>query len=110
MTQLPEPITQHRFIREVVGNHKGLQKRIKEAGLKDWRFDFAWLDQRVAVEVQGGTFIGGKHGRGGGIEKDCDKHNEAMLLGWKVLLVTGAHIRQGKAIHWIERLLKGDTK
>ena len=41
--------------------------------------------QKVAVEVHGGTWVGGRHTRGAGFEKDREKMNEAHLLGWLVL-------------------------
>lgn len=78
-----------------------------------WAFDFAWTDldphfnaiPGVAVEVDGGTWSGGRHTRGAGYEKDCEKLNEAVCLGWRVIRVTGAHIKSGKAIEWIQRAL-----
>jgi len=73
-----------------------------------WRFDFAWPEQRVAVEVQGGIWTHGRHTRGIGYQRDCSKYNEAQLMGWRVLLVTGHHIEQGKAICWLKRALAGD--
>lgn len=76
---------------------------------RKWRFDFAWPSRKLAVEVQGGIWIGGKHSRGAGIEKDAEKLNEAQLLGWVVLLVTPAHIRTGMAVQWIERALRGGS-
>ena len=63
-----------------------------------WRFDFAWPDRKIAVEVEGGTWSGGRHTRGSGFEADCDKYNAAALDGWKVFRFTGKHIDSGKAV------------
>lgn len=52
-----------------------------------WRFDFAWTGERLALEVQGGVWVQGKHGRGAGIVKDNEKRNAAAVLGWRVLCV-----------------------
>jgi very-short-patch-repair endonuclease len=70
---------------------------------RKWRFDFAWPDRRLAVECEGGVFTGGRHTRGGGFTKDCEKYNAAALLGWKVLRFTAAMIKNGSAIQQIER-------
>ena len=75
-----------------------------------WRFDFAWPDgpihDRWAVEVEGGTWVNGRHGRGKGFEADCEKYARAALLGWRVIRVTPAQIRSGAALAWIERAVK----
>ena len=52
---------------------------------RKWRFDFAWLDEYVAVEVEGGIWVRGRHTRGKGYLADMEKYNEAVLLGWKIL-------------------------
>lgn len=72
-----------------------------------WRFDLAWPDCRVAVEVDGATFAGGRHVTGTGYERDAEKLNEATVLGWRVLRVTPAMIDDGRALGWLERLLGG---
>lgn len=50
-----------------------------------WRFDFAWPDQRVALEIEGGVWTGGRHVSGTGFVRDMEKYNEAAALGWRVL-------------------------
>ena len=74
-----------------------------------WRMDFAWPDDLLAVEVEGGTWVNGRHNRGSGFEKDAEKYAEALCLGWKVLRITGSQICTGKAIKWI-RELQQDTE
>ena len=54
-----------------------------------WRFDFAWLEARVAVEIEGGTFKGkSRHTTGKGHQSDCEKYNAAAIAGWCVLKYT----------------------
>lgn len=53
-----------------------------------WRFDWAWPTQKVALEVEGGVWIQGRHSRGAGMVKDMEKYNRAAALGWRVLRVT----------------------
>lgn len=71
-----------------------------------WRFDFAFPEQRVAVEVEGGVFVNGRHSRGAGMLADMEKYNAAAEAGWVVLRYGNAHIRGGQAITQIERVLK----
>lgn len=53
-----------------------------------WRFDFAWPDDKVAVEIEGGVWTRGRHTRPTGYMGDLEKYNEAVKLGWKVLRYT----------------------
>jgi len=71
-----------------------------------WRFDLAWPRWLVAVEVDGATFVGGRHTRGVGYERDCEKLAEAVLAGWRVLRVTPAMVADGRARAYVERALR----
>lgn len=73
---------------------------------RKWRFDLAWPDLLIAVEVEGGIWVGGRHVRGEGYEADCEKYNEAQLAGWMVLRFTPGMIKGGKAGDVIEKAIR----
>ena len=81
---LPEPEREYWFAKEALG--------------RNWRFDFAWPDRKIAVECEGGTWARGRHVRGAGFWRDCEKYNAAALLGWCVLRYTSDMIADGVAM------------
>ena len=102
---LPLPKREHRFARDIVGEGPGLRKRLAAACLRDWRFDFAWTEQRLAVECEGGIWSKGRHVRGQGFEEDCRKYAAAQLHGWRVLRVTRGMIEDGTALATVSQML-----
>lgn len=72
---------------------------------RKWRFDFAWNgctcsgvfhegpscgmgclnNSKVALEVQGGIFIQGRHSRGAAMLNEWEKLNAAAELGWRII-------------------------
>jgi len=85
---LPEPVREYRF-----------------APPRCWRFDLAWPDLMLAVEVEGGTWVGGRHTRPRGFERDAEKYNAAVMAGWRVLRVTSRMVRSGQAARMIQHAL-----
>jgi len=73
-----------------------------------WRFDFAYPDKMVAIEVQGGIYVRGAHSRGTGLERDYEKINNAQMLGWTVFQFSRKMIENGQAIKFIKKALKGE--
>ena len=72
-----------------------------------FRFDFAFIDYKVAVEATGGTWMKkGRHTHGTGYEKDQQKLEEAHYLGWHVLCVTKQEVEDGRALSRLHRALK----
>lgn len=81
---------------------QALYQTIKDEGLplpekeflfcvgRKWRFDFAYPNIKLAIEVEGGIneFARGRHMRAEGFIKDCEKYNKAALLGWRLLRYT----------------------
>lgn len=52
---------------------------------RKWRFDFAHLEARVAVEIEGGVWGQSRHTKPVGYIKDCEKYNAALFDGWAVV-------------------------
>jgi len=73
---------------------------------RKFRFDYAWPDQKVAMEVDGGLFVKGGHSRGAAREYDMARDAEAMMLGWKVLRVSTKHFKNGEAARWVGAILQ----
>jgi very-short-patch-repair endonuclease len=72
-----------------------------------WRADFAFPQQKLLVEVEGGVWTEGRHVRGSGYENDLEKYNAASLAGWRLLRFTPAMVNNGRALNVIEEALDG---
>jgi hypothetical protein len=85
---LPVPVAEHRF-------HP----------VRKWRFDWAFVPPRIAVEVEGGAFTNGRHTRGAGFLKDIEKYGEAAALGWVVIRVVPKQLTDVRTFEWIRRAI-----
>ena len=63
-----------------------------------FRWDFAWPDQRVLVELNGGTYAHMGHSTGTGIARDYEKSNLAVLAGWKAFAFDRRMVEAGTAL------------
>ena len=85
---LPVPVAEHRF-----------------SPPRRWRWDWAWPDRRIALEVNGGIWTRGKHSRGAGQLRDFEKWSEGAAQGWRVIHVTPAQIHAPATWDWLRRAL-----
>ncbi len=69
-----------------------------------FRADFAYPDCGLLIECEGGVWSGGKHGRGSGVEIDCDKSRHTAAHGWRVFRVTRKALDENP--HEVIRLLR----
>lgn len=83
----------------------GFERELRFAPPRRWRFDFAHRGLKIAIEVDGGTWIAGRHNRGSSIEKDMEKYNAAVAHGWRVLRGTSAMVADGRLIRAVEEII-----
>jgi len=57
----------------------------------------------LALEIDGGIWIDGRHNRAASYIKDMEKLNEAALLGWCVLRVPTDWVKSAKIYTLIRR-------
>jgi len=79
------------------------ERYAKSKRSKRYRADFALPGSRSLIEIQGGTYMRGRHVSGSGYDRDARKYNLAMISGWKVYLLTSTTATD--AI-WIEKIGK----
>ena len=63
------------------------EREVRVCENRRWRLDFL-VAGSIAVEVNGGTWSGGRHSRGAGQASDYQKLNRCVLRGWKTLQYT----------------------
>ena len=78
-----------------------------------WRVDFAWHSpehgRTLAVEVHGGTWVGGGHSRGARQVTDFVKGQRVALNGWHRMEFTPRQVTSGYAPAVVGAFLRGQT-
>ena len=62
---------------------------------------------RLMVELQGGAYSGGAHGRGKQMQSDGEKSALAAIDGYFLMTPTGEQARSGAAAGWIQEWRAG---
>jgi hypothetical protein len=86
---LPEPEYEFRFLPD-----------------RKFRFDLCWPVEKLAIEINGATWVKGGHSSGYGLQRDYEKLNLAQLAGWIVLQYESNRIYSGEAVNQIQEALK----
>ena len=79
------------------------ERYAKSKRSKRYRADFAHEASRSLIEIQGGTYMRGRHVSGSGYDRDARKYNLAMMSDWKVYLLTSTTATN---VEWIEKIGK----
>ncbi|HRR40086.1 MAG TPA: hypothetical protein P5244_02520 [Syntrophales bacterium] len=77
---LPEPVCEYRFRND-----------------RRWRVDYCWPTAKLAVEIEGGAFLYGRHNRPTSYIKDIEKYNALSLDGYHLLRFTPQQLITGEA-------------
>ncbi len=73
---------------------------------RQWRFDYACPELKIAVEVEGGVWTQGRHTRGAGFMGDIEKYNAASSMGWVLIRTTPEKLCKAFTFDTIRQTLK----
>mgnify|MGYP000273483790 CR=1 FL=1 len=72
---------------------------------RKWRIDYAWEEEKVALEVEGGVWTRGRHTRGSGFLKDVEKYNEVALHGFVLIRTVPDDLLTEDTLDLVERAI-----
>lgn len=79
-------------------NLSGYEREYKFHPVRKWRIDFAWVLERLAVEVDGGVRTG--HARFDNALREAEKAEALLLAGWTLYRIPGPWIVQRDVRVW----------
>jgi very-short-patch-repair endonuclease len=85
-----------RFMLDEIGIDHADEYRFHPTRL--WKFDIALFTVKIAVEYEGVAGGRSRHTEIVGYTGDCEKYNEAQILGWIVLRFTAKNVKQAKDV------------
>lgn len=69
-----------------------LEREYRFTPPRRWKADFANLDARVLIEIEGGVWTRGRHVTPKGFTKDAEKYLAATLQGWTVVRLVDSQL------------------
>lgn len=74
-----------------------------------WRFDYAIPAHKIAIEVEGGVWTGGRHTSSVGFLGDMEKYNTATVMGWRVLRTVPDELNTNATIRMIRDAIENTS-
>lgn len=112
-----------KFLRQLTAAGYVAVTELKFHPSRKWRLDVAvvglWVNDEgilrvyadppylIAIEIDGGGWVQGRHHREQGRQNDEAKRLAAEELGWKVLRVSWEHVANGEALALVKRVAEG---
>ena len=80
-------------------------REYKFHSVRRWRFDYAIPAYKIALEVEGGVWVNGRHTRPKGFLGDIEKYNMAAVMGWRVLRVTPSNLYKAATLKMLREAI-----
>jgi len=74
--------------------------------IRRWKADYAILEHKILLEVEGAVWVQGRHTRGSGFVKDMLKYNTATSMGYSVLRVVPKDLLGAGTLDLIKETIK----
>jgi len=86
------------------------ERECRFAPPRRWRADWAWPALRLALEIEGAVWTGGRHTRGSGFIKDIEKYNTLALMGWRLIRATPQMVSSGEVVDLVLKAMGAEGK
>ena len=73
---------------------------------RKWRIDFAIVELKIGIEIEGGAWSNGRHTRGKGFIDDIEKYNAAVTFGWVILRFTPQDLNKITTFETIKKVVE----
>jgi len=103
--KLPHYEREYRFAAHHVGLGKGIRQRLKDADMQDWRYDFFFPDSKLAVEINGGNWVQGRHTRADALQSEYRKEYASDVCGHVLIKFDGEMVKSGEAIQRTKQMI-----
>ena len=99
---------QYELFRRTLESFTGCQvvAETKFHDTRKWRIDFAIIDLKIGIEIEGGVWSGGAHTRGKGFIEDMEKYNAAVTFGWVILRFTPQDLNKITTFETIKKVVE----
>lgn len=92
----------------------GYERKFQPIHTKNWRFDFHIVKLRLLIEIEGGSWSGGRSGKLANKAWCVDRYDKTEELGFKIERFHPDQIFPGYVVNWIlgqlERLENGTNQ
>lgn len=96
------------FLNRKIGKKYNLEivSEFKFHDTRRWRLDYCIPSMKIAIEIEGGVWTGGRHTSGAGFMKDMEKYNACSSLGYHLFRFTPTNKRDEAGIQLIINLIE----
>ena len=84
----------------------GYERKFQPIHTKNWRFDFHIVKLRLLIEIEGGSWSGGRSGKLANKAWSVDRYDQTEELGYKIERFHPDQILSGYVINWIQEQLE----
>lgn len=84
----------------------GYERKFQPIHTKNWRFDFHIVKLRLLIEIEGGSWSGGRGGKLANKAWSVDRYDQTEELGYKIERFHPDQINSGYVVNWIQSQLE----
>lgn len=99
-------MSDYRLFERILKSYGDVTAEFKFHPKRRWKFDYCYTREKLAIEIEGGIWIRGRHNSPKGFKKDMDKYNHATLLGYRLLRFAPDELMRAKTHDLIKECLE----